>query len=432
LHIIMNISQATSVYIIGIGGIGVSAIARMLVHEGKKVAGSDRGASEVTDELTKNGVTVYIGHDAKQIPLDCDLLIYTVAVPTDNPELVEANRRGIFTMTYPQTLKDISAAHTTIAVTGTHGKTTVTAMIATIFIHAGLDPTVIVGSLMHDPRQEVRTFGSVQEKKFEQEKISKQEKNGSSGMTNFIPGKGPHFIVEADEYKKSFHNIQPTIVSINNLDLDHLDFYKDLVDIQQSFREVVLKVPPSGLVVANVTDPHVAPVIQGISAPTVDYTHYIGFVEKINLKVPGAHNRSNAAVAVAVAKAAGIEDAVIEKALSNFQGTWRRFEYKGLTEAGALVYDDYAHNPQKVAAAIAGAREMYPTRPLHVVFQPHLYSRTKMLFDDFVKALRGADHVGVVPIYAAREAFDPTISSEMLVNKLAEDRIHFLCDASAP
>jgi UDP-N-acetylmuramate--alanine ligase len=386
------------IHFIGIGGIGISAVARMLILEGKKVSGSDRSNSEVTEELKKAGATIFIGHAAENIPAECQLVVYTVAIPTDNPELAEARNRGIPLMTYPETLRVISSQKYTIAISGTHGKTTTTAMIASIMLEAGLEPTVIVGSLMKDPR----------------------EPDGK--MTNFIAGTSKYFIVEADEYRKSFHNLEPSILVINNIDEDHLDFYKDLADIQASFHELALRVPKTGFIITNTKNPHIAPVLEGLEAQIIDYVQYK--TDDIKLSVPGEHNRLDAAAAMAVAKAVDVPDQTIKSALLDFAGTWRRFEYKGETKNGALVYDDYAHNPMKVQAAIQGARELYPDRKIFVVFQPHLYSRTKQLFPEFIKSFSLANEVVLVPIYAAREPFDPSISSTMLAEALVKENVH--------
>ena len=385
------LKQAKKIHFIGIGGIGISAIARMMLLEGKTVSGSDRDKTKVTDELEKAGATIMIGQRAENIPVDCDLVVYTVAIPVDNAEFVEAKNRGVKMLTYPETLNIISKEKYTIAVSGTHGKTTVTAMIAKIMIDAGLDPTVIVGSLIGD--------------------------------TNFIMGQSKYLVVEADEYRKSFHNLMPSILVINNIDLDHLDFYKDLVDIQNSFLHLAQKLPGDGFLVCNTALPNLRPVIEGVKparphsggCQVVDYG---GLEMKEKLLIPGEHNRQNAKTAFAVAKVLGVDLKVAEKSLAGFAGTWRRFEYKGKTKSGALVYDDYAHNPQKVKAALQGAREMYPDKRIVVVFQPHLFSRTKLLLNDFATAFGDANEVILTPIFPAREVFDPTISSEILAEEI--------------
>jgi UDP-N-acetylmuramate--alanine ligase len=387
------LKQAENVYFIGIGGIGISAIARMLLLEGKNVYGSDRDDTKVTQELVKAGAKIFIGANKENIPADIDLFIYTVAIPADNPEMIEARSRacsnteggrGVKILTYPESLNFISKEKYTIAVSGTHGKTTVTAMVAKVMIDAGLDPTVIVGSLI--------------------------------GNSNFIMGKSKYLVVEADEYKKSFHNLEPSIMVINNLDLDHLDFYKDLADIQDSFLHLAKKLPTDGFLICNTKLPNLQPIIKNVNCQVIDYSE-LNLKEK--LLVPGEHNRQNAKTALGVAKALGIDLEKAELSLTQFSGTWRRFEYKGKTKEGTLVYDDYAHNPQKVRAALQGAREMYKDKRIVVVFQPHLFSRTKLLLDEFATSFTDADEVILASIFPAREVFDPTISSEILAERIS-------------
>jgi len=386
------LNQAKHIYFIGIGGIGISAIARMMLVEGKKVSGSDRDETKVTEELRKAGAPVVIGQVKENVPADCGLIVYTNAIGQDNPELIEAKRvvgdsgGKIKMMTYPETLNIISKEKYTIAVSGTHGKTTVTAMVAKVLIDAGLDPTVIVGSLIGD--------------------------------TNFIMGKSKYFVVEADEYKKSFHNLEPSILVINNLDEDHLDFYKDLADIQDSFLYLAKKIPKDGFLICNTKLPNLQPIIKSVSCKVIDYSE---MEMKEKLLVPGEHNRQNAKTALAVAQVLQVNHDQAVKSLTQFAGTWRRFEFKGKTGQGALVYDDYAHNPQKVKAALQGAREMFPNQKIIVVFQPHLFSRTKLLLNEFATAFVDADEVILAPIFPAREAFDPTISSEILAEKIKKD-----------
>jgi UDP-N-acetylmuramate--alanine ligase len=376
--------QAKNIHFIGIGGIGISAIARMLLLEGKIITGSDRDETKVTKELRKAGAKVTIGQKAENIPTECDLIIYTVAIPETDPEFMEAKKIGIKMLTYPQTLNIISKEKYTIAVSGTHGKTTGTAMVAKVMIDAGLDPTVIVGSLIGD--------------------------------TNFIMGQSKYLVVEADEYKKSFHNLEPSILVINNLDLDHLDFYKDLADIQDSFLHLAKKLPADGFLICNKKLPNLQLVINNVECKIVDYS---GLEMKEKLLVPGEHNRENAKTALGVAVALGIDLEKAKQSLAKFSGTWRRFEFKGKAKSGALIYDDYAHNPQKVRAALRGAREMFPDKRIIVAFQPHLFSRTKLLLNEFATSFSDADEILLAPIFPAREVFDPTISSEILAERIS-------------
>ncbi|MDP2705054.1 MAG: UDP-N-acetylmuramate--L-alanine ligase [bacterium] len=381
-----NISAA---HFIGIGGIGVSSVARMFLLQGKQVSGSDLSVSKITTELEKLGARISQGHGAKNIPENTELIVYTIAISNNNSEFLEAKKRGLPVLSYPELLGLISKDKYTIAVSGTHGKTTTTAMIAKILLDAQLDPTVIVGSFLLDEK------------------------------SNFIAGNSDYFIVEACEYKRSFLNIHPKIIVITNIDNDHLDYYKDINDIQSAFREFVQKLPKDGTVVCNPADPLIYPVIEHTKAKIVDYTSY----PKAELSVPGAHNLLNAQAAQAVGDIIGVTKDKTLLALSEFKGTWRRFEYKGEMQNGALVYDDYGHHPTEISATLSAARAMFPNKKLVVIFQPHLYSRTKILLPQFVESLRVADEVFLAPIYAAREKFDPAISSNTLAKLLSDENI---------
>jgi UDP-N-acetylmuramate--alanine ligase len=383
------LAEAKNIYFIGIGGIGISAIARLLISLGKKVSGSDLSGSEITKGLEKIGVQIYIGQKKENIPSEIDLFIYTVAIKEDNSEFIEAKKRGVKMLTYAQTLNEISKSKYTIAVAGTHGKTTTTAMIAKILIDADLDPTVIVGSLIKD-------------------------KAGES--TNFIAGKSDYFVVEACEYDRSFLNINPKIAIINNIDNDHLDYYGSLDGIISGFREFAQKVPTEGFIVCDPQDERVAKAIRGLSCQIVNRNEF--YDSKIVMKVFGEHNRRNAGTALAVASILGLDLIKAKKSLETFAGTWRRFQFKGETKNGVLVYDDYGHHPTEISATLAGARELYPDKRIVVVFQPHLFSRTKLLLNDFATAFSAADEIVLAPIFPAREVFDPTISSEILAEEI--------------
>lgn len=379
------------IHFVGIGGIGISAIARMMLLEGKVVTGSDTTSSLVTEELEKLGVRVAIGHRAENISTETDLIIYTIAAPNDNPELLEGKNRGIELITYPEALGLLSQEKYTIAVSGTHGKTTTTAMLAKVLVDAGKEPTVIVGSFLKDQK------------------------------SNFIAGNGP-FVVEACEYKRSFLNLSPKILIITNIDLDHLDYYKDLKDIQSAFRELAEKVPGDGLVVTNALHPNILPILANVKAKVIDCTK-----EDVNIKLsqPGAHNIANAQAVISVSGFYGLSKKATKKSLENFSGTWRRFDYKGTTKGGALIYDDYAHHPKEVEASISGFRGKFPDKKLVILFQPHLFSRTKDHLDRFAEVLQKADKVLVLPIYAAREKDPGDITSDDLVKKMGE-RVHLV------
>lgn len=376
----VDLSKIKKVFFVGIGGIGISAIARMMFLEGKDVSGSDMSENELSRELRKLGVKITIGQSFELIPKDADLIVYTIAIPHYDPKLFEQIKNSsIVYRSYPQMLGLVTANKNTIAVSGTHGKTTTTAMIAKILIDAGRDPSVIVGSLLKDFK------------------------------SNLIVGRSDLFVVEACEYERSFLNLNPKILVILNIEPDHLDYYKDLDDIKNAFGQLASQ---SEKVIS-------------------DYAKYLEKVPK--LLVPGIHNRQNAAAALAVADMLGIDEEIAQKSIAEFSGTWRRLEKRGTTKEGTIIYDDYAHHPTEVRASLEALRELYPhtndigvgvyptvAKKITVLFQPHLYSRTKALFDDFVKCFEGADQVFLLPIYFAREDKDPSISSEKLAEAIAK------------
>lgn len=404
----IDLEKLKKVHFIGIGGIGVSAIARMMMLEDKEVSGSDRDKSEITEELQKHGAKIFIGQSRDNIALGIDLVIYTVAIPDDNPELARARELGITCLTYPQALGAITQGKFTIAVAGAHGKTTTTAMIAKVFIDAGLDPTVVVGSLMSSPPTPLHDK--------DRGDSSDSERRGEVKWVNFIAGKSKYFIIEACEYRRSFLNYNPKLLVITNIDDDHLDYYKDMDDIVSAFHELALKVPESGSIICNPEQNYIPKATEGAAAATVDYSLFGN--QNLKLKIPGEHNMNNAAAALAVADLVGIPRKQAEKSLESFVGTWRRSEFKGTLKNGAVIFDDYGHHPTEVEATLRGFREMFPNKRITVIFQPHLYSRTKQHLKHFGKSFSNADQVIIAPIYAAREPHDPSITPEMIVDEI--------------
>ena len=367
---------------VGIGGIGMSALAQLLRHQGKQVSGSDREESPTTALLAQKGVAVTVGHDQCNIPADAELLIYSDAVWSDNAERTRAKEMGVPEMSYFEALGLISQAARTVAVTGTHGKTTTTGMLAKILRDAGEQPTAIVGSIVQD-------FGS-----------------------NFLAGREDLFIVEACEYRDHVLRLNPDILVITNIELDHTDYFPTLESLQNTFRIAAEKVPETGVIVTNPTDPHIAGILKHVSARIVDYRQKaVGEIQLL-----GEFNRDNARAALAAALAVSpkLSPEAAVKSLSGFKGSWRRFEYRGETPSGALVYDDYAHHPTAMNKTIEAARQKFPGKKIVVAFHPHLYSRTKSLLNEFAAALAEADKAIVAPIYAAREAPDPSVSNHIL------------------
>lgn len=381
----MDISGVKKVHFIGIGGIGISALARLMLHAGYEVSGTnDSPSPETLDELRNKGVQISLDQSPERLP-KADMYVYSDAWLTNNPVILDAARAtGAPTLSYFEALGAITKKYKLVAVAGTHGKTTTTAMVADVLEAAGIDPTVVVGSL--------------------------RAKTGS----NFAAGAGEWFVVEADEYRRHFLQFTPAVLIITNIDAAHLDYYKDLADVQSAFAEVIAKIGKDGVVVCNPHDPHVAPVVASVLPRVVDYT----LAHALTLKVPGVHNVKNAQAAHAAAEAVGVADDVIHTALETFAGTWRRLEYKGKMTTGADLYDDYAHEPQEIAASLAAIRSVYPAKKIWAVFQPHLFSRTKTLLHEFATSFTDANAVLVSDIYPAREPFDATIHSKDVVKEV--------------
>jgi UDP-N-acetylmuramate--alanine ligase len=320
-----------------------------------------------------------------------DLVVYTEAMRADHPELVAAREAGLRTINYFEALGEVANEYYLIAVAGTHGKTTTTAMLIDILEEAGFDPTAIVGSL--------------------------RTKTG----TNYRAGKSKYFIVEACEYKRDFLTLEPDVLVITNIEHEHVDYYKDLEDVQDAFHELAMKVPKEGAVIAIRSDAKVAPVLRSLRARVYDYK--IEVFRSIALRQPGLYNRMNAGAARATALVLGADKDIIAQALENFAGTARRFEYKGDVN-GAHLYDDYAHHPTEIEATISGVRELYPGKKLTIVFQSHTYSRTSELFERFAEALSKADRVLMLPIYAAREENESGVTAEKLSESISEKGTH--------
>lgn len=391
--------NAKNIHIVGIGGIGTSAVAKWFLAQGSVVSGSDMNDSPIIQSLDKLGITVKIGHFADNIHRDCDLLIYSAAVPATNVERQVASERGIKSISFAEFLGLMSKKYKTIAISGTHGKSTTTAMIAKIFIDAGMDPTVILGTISPDLDQ-----------------------------GNLQVGKGDWLIVEACEYMANMLEIKPEIAVITNIEEDHLDFYRDLDHIRETFQQWIDCKDTCGQVILNQSDP------ESVKLDSKYKTYYnvenrriekevqifdVAGVE-VSLKIPGEFNAFNAASAITTAHTAGVEDDVAIKSLADFSGTWRRFEHVGKWQ-DADIYSDYAHHPTAVAGALAAYKEFFSDRRLVLVYQPHQHSRTHELFDEFVESFDVADVLILSEIYEVsgrtEEKFE---SSKDLAEKVAD------------
>jgi UDP-N-acetylmuramate--alanine ligase len=397
------LGRTRRVHFVGIGGIGMSGIAELLANLGYQVSGSDVKRSDVTERLERLGARVDEGHDARQVG-EADVVVVSSAVDPANPEIAEARRRGIPVIPRAEMLAELMRLRYGIAVAGAHGKTTTTSMIALVLEQAGLDPTAVIGGRLS-------AFGS-----------------------NARLGLGEYMVAEADESDRSFLKLSPSIAVVTNLDREHMEAYGSMENLEQAFVDFANKVPFYGAVVACVDDPMLASLLPRITRRLITYglgtsadvvgrdvtlsafearcrvargLHELG---KITLKVPGRHNVQNALAAVAVGLELDVPFAHIAAALAEFGGAERRFQRLGET-GGVIVVDDYGHHPTEIAAVIAAARAGISRRVL-VVFQPHRYSRTRDLMDDFGPALGGADEIVLTDIYAASEPPLPGITLE--------------------
>lgn len=375
------------IHFVGIGGIGMSGLAQLCVDQGAVVSGCDREPSPTTELLERSGVRVAIGHAAEHVTADTKLLVYSDAVPEDNSERTKAKDLGIEQLSYFAMLGKVSEGKKTIAVAGTHGKTTTTGMLTKILLDGAARPTAVVGSIVKD------------------------------FQGNYVKGSSDLFVIEACEYKDHLLELSPEMLVITNLEWDHTDYFPSLEALQESFKKAVAKVPADGAIITDPSNQNIAPVLAGAKAKIIDYTQ-----EGIyGLQLPGAFNQMNARAAAAAARAAlpTLTDAAILASLAGFQGTWRRFEHKGKTINGAEVYDDYAHHPTAVRETLHALREkMGDTGEIWVAFHPHLYSRTRDLLDDFATAFVDANKVFIAPIYAAREVDDGSVSSGSLAERI--------------
>lgn len=380
------------IFFLGIGGIGVSALARMMRHQGSMILGSDMQDSELLETLRSEGCIIHRGQNIDDIPGDVDAIVYSEAVADYHPEFVDTIRTtfSVPVLSYPEMLGYVSKNLKTIAVCGTHGKTTTTGMIATMMIDAQQSPQVIVGSIL------------------------------AREQSNFVPGTSNYFVVEACEYKRSFLQLSPSLLVITNIDEDHMDYYHDLADIQSAFRELAQKVPRDGYIIARTDDPVVQAVLVDVVATIIPVQDF--YDAQIQLQVPSIYNLENAASARAVGHALSLDKSIVQKSLEQFQGTWRRFEYRGTTRFGGKIYDDYAHHPTEIKALFAGAKKIFPQHEIIAIFEPHLFSRTKALFQEFVECFDDADKVFLLPIYYAREHDDGSLSSRDIYQALTERR----------
>jgi UDP-N-acetylmuramate--alanine ligase len=396
------------IHFVGIGGIGMSGIAEILLNQGFEISGSDLMESEITSRLKNLGVTIYNGHSAKNVK-DVDVLVYSSAVNQENPEVKEGIERKIPVIKRSEMLAECMRMKYGVGIAGTHGKTTTTSMVGLVLTEGGIDPTIIVGG-----------------------------KLSGLGGTNARLGQGEYIVVEADEFDRTFLRLTPSIAAITTLEQEHLDTYKDLDDIKTAFIEFANKVPFFGFVVLCLDEPALQDIIplinkkiitygltQQADVRAIDIEHneykssytvlYHGEeLGRITINIPGNHNIKNSLVAVSIAKEMGIDFDVIKSALEKFKGVYRRFETKHADDS-ILVIDDYAHHPTEINASLAGIRSGWKRR-LIAVFQPHLYSRTRDFYSEFGRSFLNSDVFICTDVYPAREEPISGISGEIIAN----------------
>ena len=412
------------IHLVGIGGTGLSAIARVLLESGYTVSGSDMQDSALAQALQKAGARVFIGHAAENIA-GADQVVRSSAIPDDNVEVQQAYLSGIPVLKRADFLGQLMEERYCIAVAGTHGKTTTSAMIAWMLYTLGQDPSFIVGGV-----------------------INKLMTNARSGQSSF-------FVIEADEYDRMFIGLKPQIAVITNIEYDHPDIYPSSEDFHKAFQDFVNCITPDGLLILCGDDTGalklksmaqktgISTLTYGIRNPNVDYkagnaspnpgSGYSFDVLKaynqpgrtIQLQVPGEYNVLNALAAVAVADQLGLGLQAAANTLSKFPGTGRRFDEIG-EAGGVVVVDDYAHHPTEIRATLAAAKDRYPDRELWAVWQPHTYSRTQALFDAFTASFEKADHIIVSEVYRSREPVDPNFSAQQVVEAMPNKNVYFI------
>ncbi len=409
----IDLIKFKTIHCIGIGGIGLSAIGEILLSRGYNVTGSDMKESDITTKLAAKGARIYIGHRAENVE-NADLIVYSAAVSNENPELAYAAANGIPAISRAEMLGILMDEYeNSIAISGTHGKTTTTSMVSLILENAKVEPTILVGGNLAEIGGNVKV------------------------------GHSKFFVTEACEYVDSFLSLRPKIEVILNIDSDHLDYFKDIDHIVSSFDKFAKLVPQNGLIVAYEANPFVNQVIKNLNnVVTFGFNEHCTYcaddvvfnengwpsfnvikdgevLSRVQLSVPGEHNILNSMAAFACCHSLGIDAGIIAETLNKYHGTQRRFDIIGTTANGIKVVDDYAHHPTEIKATLSACQNV-PHNRLWVLFQPHTYTRTLALFDEFAEAFEKTDELILTEIYAAREKNIYKISSAQLVEKIKE------------
>lgn len=408
MHKLLNITAGMHIHFIGIGGTGMSGLARIFQNLGINVSGSDREKTKITIALQKEKIRVHIGHSSRHISSNTNAVIYSPAIPDTNIELQEAKKRKIHILSYPQAVGLLTEEKMTICVCGTHGKTTTTAMAATVFIKTKKDPTVLVGAT-----------------------IKALHKHNSRS------GKSPWFILEACEYKRSFLNYKPKFLIITNIEADHLDYFKNEKDYVEAFQELTQRIPKNGLIVANIDDVNVRKAVKNARPRIVWYGsskkaeywlknktiyHKSVKIAKLELKIPGKHNLFNATAVLALAHQLKLPLKKTIAALNGYEGAGQRFEEIGKI-GKTIIIDDYGHHPTEIVVTLQATREKFGKKAkILCIFQPHQYSRTYKLLDGFAKAFQQADEVIIPNIFRVRDTAEDMakISPQILVQAISK------------
>lgn len=388
-------SARKKIHFIGIGGIGVSYLAQWYLAKGWQVSGSDLVDGPILKILRRKGARIRIGRQSgRNIPQGTSRVIYTLAAQPSNPERLEAKRRGVPQASHAEALGELVKKHYSIAIAGSHGKSTTAALAGLLLQRAELDPTVFLGTTLKE-------FGG----------------------TNCRIGRLPYLVFEADEWKGAFWNYRPQIAIITNIDREHLDFYKNFTGVKKGFDSFLANLPANGIVIANADDPAAKRAARRSGKLAVFCSKKDRLASRIReeMKIPGEHNVSNALAVAALARVLGMPQKTFLRTIRAYRGAWRRFEYRGKIR-GAKLFDDYAHHPTEIKAALAASRKILAKKGrLWCVFQPHQYHRLKVLFSDFSSAFDQAHQIVILPVYAVagREGERHPVNSEGLVKALA-------------
>lgn len=408
------LEKKRKIHFIGIGGVGMSGLALILHRLGHEVSGCDLSGSRYLEPLLREGVKISLGHDPSHIE-EAEIVVYSSAIPKDHPEIRRAKEKGLIILPRAKMLSEVMRFYPkSIVVAGSHGKTTTTSMIAEILINLGLNPTVVVGGIINNIK------------------------------SNSILGGSEYLVAEADESDGSFLLYSPFIEVITNIDREHLDFYADFPAIKRAFANFIMRVNPEGRVILCIDDPGVREAIEDLSGPFLLYgfsdeaelrgrivkeganpkveVHYRGEkIGKFQLCIPGKHNALNALGAIGVAITLGLPTEKVLAVLEKFRGVKRRLEFKGIYR-GAILLDDYAHHPREISATLQAIRDLYPQKKIILVFQPHRYTRTKALWEDFLLVLREPDILVLTDIYPASEVPIPGVTGESFYEAVKEVR----------